>query len=396
MADLMWLDNVSKEQLISFTQSLGVDHIGTTREIRKRITTLAAKAHGDPEVEEQFLKMEAAYKAGEIASRDEGDQKTTFAADQDRGTASTFAESSRLQPPQINRLLQQNHIVTFAPIIDQVRKWSVKYDGGRDPLAFVERLEELSEVYMVNVDILPRTMPELLCGTALHWYRNNNDHWESWTTFKKDFLRFFLPARYFERLEGNIRQRRQNVREKYKDYVLAMQSLMRHVGYNPEERLERIFRNSHTDYLLYIQRRDFETLAELITLAEEYEGIYEGQRREVEPSRREMTRHIIGDHEARHASRPLPRAPQHHGTVDAHRQQPSTSGAVRPGNICFRCGQEGHHARRCRNPKKLCCRECGPADVLTKECCHRQRGNDEGFRQRQGVVDPRKSAPNHQ
>ncbi|XP_018787988.1 PREDICTED: uncharacterized protein LOC108968407 [Bactrocera latifrons] len=265
MADLMWLDNVSKVQLVSFAQSLRVDHIRTTREIRKRITILAAKVRENPEIEEKILKMEAAYKASEIDSRNEGDQKTTLPPEQDRGTASTLAESSRLQRPPMSRLFQQNHMVTFAPIIDQVRKWSVKYDGGRDPLAFVERLEELSEVYMINVDILPRTMPELLRGNALQWYRNNNEHCKSWSTFKKDFLRFFLPARYFERLEDNIRQRKQHVQEKYKDYVLAMQNLMRKAGYNPEERLERIFRNSHTDYLLYIRRRDFETLAELIT-----------------------------------------------------------------------------------------------------------------------------------
>ncbi len=219
MTDLMWLDNVSKEQLISFAENLGVDHIGTTREIRKRITALAAKAHEDSEIQEKLSKMEASYKTKEFATRDEGDQKTLHPPDQGRGTADIFAESSRRLPPPISMpnngmSMQQNQMFAFAPIIDQVRKWSVKYGGGRDPLAFIERLEELSEVYVIDTDLLPRTMPELLCGTALQWYRNNNEHWRSWSTFKRDFLRFFLPARYFERLEDDKRQRRQHVQEK--------------------------------------------------------------------------------------------------------------------------------------------------------------------------------------
>ncbi|XP_049312584.1 uncharacterized protein LOC125778484 [Bactrocera dorsalis] len=238
-----------------------------------------------------------------LASRDEGDQKTQFPPDQDKGTEKTFAEFSRLQPPSI-MLPQQNQVATFAPIIDEVRKWSIKYDGGRDPLAFIERLEELTEVYMIDIDILPRTMPELLCRTALQWYRDNNEHWKSWTSFKRDFLSFFLPARYFERLEDNIRQRRQHELEKYKDYVLAMQNLMKHSGYNQQQRLERIFQNSHIDFKLYIRRRNFETLAELITLAEEYEGIHKENRRKAETPPRELKRHIIGDHEISNTTRP--------------------------------------------------------------------------------------------
>ncbi|XP_067615985.1 uncharacterized protein [Eurosta solidaginis] len=297
--DTTWLDTISKEQLISITQELGIEQTGTTREIRKRIAALASKANTDSEIHEKCLSLQATYKetthmsdVNEVKTPTPSNgggtpkvavttvEQTQFAfpprstvptqqylpsgiAVPPNGTsqapprstvptqqhvpseitASSTGTSQPTQPclpagmtaPAMNYTCQvtQAPTVVFAPIIDQVRKWSVKYEGERDPLAFIERLEELTEVYALNVDLLPKAMPEL-GGAALQWYRNNNAHWGEWTSFKKDFLRFFLPVRYFERLEDDIRQRRQHNQEKYKDYVLGIQSLMRHAGYTSE------------------------------------------------------------------------------------------------------------------------------------------------------------------
>ncbi|XP_036320440.1 uncharacterized protein LOC118734952 [Rhagoletis pomonella] len=355
---IAWLDRVSKEQLVSITQELGIEHTGTTREIRKRIVAWSAKALVDPELHAKFLAMEAAYNEQEAYWRDESEPKTPLTVNQCERTANvsvrpptqsqfTYPPPSIQPPPQhppttsispnADELTNDNHVhtVTFAPIIDQVRKWSVKYDGRRDPLAFIERLEELTDVYTLNVDLLPKTMAEMLSGTALHWYRNNNEHWTNWASLKREFLHFILQARYFERLEDNIRQRRQHPRGKCKDYVITIQNLMRHAGHSSEQRLERIFRNSHPEYLLYIKRRDFNTLTELLTLAEDYES----HRRAPETARREIARHVGDDPimsppQPRQAfqQRPPPRMDQH------HREAPEYS-AGQPIILSQECGR---------------------------------------------------------
>ncbi|XP_017483497.1 PREDICTED: uncharacterized protein LOC108372346, partial [Rhagoletis zephyria] len=178
---IAWLDSISKEQLVSITQELGIEHTGTTREIRKRIAAWAAKALVDMELHAKFLAMEAAYNEQEVHWRDESEPKTPLTVNQGERTANvpvrpptqrqfTYPPPTTSIAPNADVLNNGNHVptVTFAPIIDQVRKWSVKYDGGRDPLAFVERLEELAGVYTLDVDLLLKTMPELLNGTALH------------------------------------------------------------------------------------------------------------------------------------------------------------------------------------------------------------------------------------
>uniref|UniRef100_A0A1B0BUQ7 Uncharacterized protein n=1 Tax=Glossina palpalis gambiensis TaxID=67801 RepID=A0A1B0BUQ7_9MUSC len=58
--------------------------------------------------------------------------------------------------------------------MDRVRKWSHKYDGDTNQLKFVERIEELCELYDMPLTII---LIELFTGQALMWYRNDRRYW---------------------------------------------------------------------------------------------------------------------------------------------------------------------------------------------------------------------------
>ncbi|XP_037930389.1 bromodomain-containing protein DDB_G0280777-like [Teleopsis dalmanni] len=60
-------------------------------------------------------------------------------------------------------------------------------------------------------------------------------------------------------------------------YLLELQKLMRHAGLNQESQLERVYRNMSTEYQVYIKRRNFTCLKELIALAEDFEELREEQ-----------------------------------------------------------------------------------------------------------------------
>lgn len=157
-------------------------------------------------------------------------------------------------------------------ISDLVRKLGSRYDGGRNPLLFIDRAEEIAEMYNINKNYLPIAIPEFLEDKALIWFINNNKNWNQWESFKTDFSKFFLPARYFEHLEDEIKRRCQRHSEPFKDYVLAIQNLMQHSQMTEEEKLERIYKNSHPTYLWYIHRRDFNNLSDLLALTDDLES----------------------------------------------------------------------------------------------------------------------------
>ena len=60
--------------------------------------------------------------------------------------------------------------------IDRLRKWNLRFTGKTDVIPFLGRLEELADIYEVDMHQLPRLMPELLTEKALQWFRNNNKH----------------------------------------------------------------------------------------------------------------------------------------------------------------------------------------------------------------------------
>ncbi|XP_037941960.1 peptidylprolyl isomerase domain and WD repeat-containing protein 1-like [Teleopsis dalmanni] len=161
----------------------------------------------------------------------------------------------------------------YPVIINQVRKWECHYSGEHEILPFIERIEELADMYGIHRDLLPKLMPEVLKDKALIWFRNNNKRWTEWPSFKADILAFFLPPRYFEQLEDKIRARLQQPRELFRDYVLALQNIMQYSTYSEEIKLERIYRNSRTEYQWYIRRKDFQSLSELLTLAGDLEAL---------------------------------------------------------------------------------------------------------------------------
>ncbi|KAL7725848.1 hypothetical protein ACLKA6_015929 [Drosophila palustris] len=141
-------------------------------------------------------------------------------------------------------------------IAKQVRKWGMRFDGQTDPLEFLETLQERA--------------------------------------ITDGFVEFFLPPDYLERLEEEIRSRRQRNGEGFKDFLIDIKVLMHHAGYSAAQELHRVYENAAPDYKLYVRRQDFSTLSQLTRMAAEYEslrdyGVYEevgiGQGRHPVPGR---------------------------------------------------------------------------------------------------------------
>ncbi|KMQ88444.1 reverse ribonuclease integrase, partial [Lasius niger] len=172
-----------------------------------------------------------------------------------------------------------------AKVINQMRKWGCHFDG-RDPIAFLERIDELTTAYGFSGEQLLKGLPELLRGETLLWYRNARYDWTTWADFEKAFRSQFLPRRYQSAIQREIADRRQKTSEKFAKYATEILTLMRRAGnYSRDEQLDRVYENMHPEYKIYVRYDDATSLAELQARAAEFEDI-EQQRQDLKKTDR--------------------------------------------------------------------------------------------------------------
>lgn len=321
----------------------------------------------------------------------------------------------------------------LASLCATVRKWNLRFDGRRDPVSFLERLDEVMESYSVAPDDVLKAMPELLVGSALLWYRNCKELFSNFAEFRRQFEIQFLPPGYCRTLDEEIRKRTQGHTEPFRDYVVAISTLIRRRGtFSGQEKLELIFTNMRPDYKIMVRRQDFGTLAQLIERAEDYEAylrernafrpppppamalVQETAYRHRKSSDRAFDSLAIGKDEVFGEQPPFqPRSVKkdtyHGGKRDKTQQSPSRDhnvshrlnqphteklpsprevnsnrtvidqrrfGAkVSPDTVCWNCDAVGHLYRDCKIPKHLRCFYCKADGVPTTQCRCRQENH---------------------
>lgn len=160
-----------------------------------------------------------------------------------------------------------------AKVCNQVRKWNLRFNGNQDPVSFIERLNELAESYDVLPDLLLKALPELLTGEALFWYRNNKLFWTTFDDFLISFEEQYLPPDYRQNLEAEITRRTQGENEPVRKFIVALTTLIRRSGgFSNHQLLNRLYSNLRPEYKLTLRRDSFQSVSELIRLAEGYES----------------------------------------------------------------------------------------------------------------------------
>ena len=231
-------------------------------------------------------------------------------------------------PPPLATAMTHERPESHAKILNQMRKWGCQFDG-RDPVAFLERVDELCAGYGYTGEQLLRGIPELLRGDALLWARNNREFWESWDDFCADFRTQYFPPQYSEQLQREIFERRQRENEIITQYATVMMTLMRRAGgFSRGQQLDRIHANMRPTYRKYVRRGDVRSLTELIARVTELEGI-EREERDAKTEKKNLA------------------------------NRPTVSAVYDRDECCWKCGQRGHTRHTCQRPPKKFCSQCG-------------------------------------
>jgi len=425
-----WIHQRLKEELVLIAQEFGLDREGRLEDLRKRLCKFVQDGGHSPETwarlaehEARFAKLleplagcSKSHMGARLHQKSESDLRSVHLHDsQAAPTSQAVTQGSRVVPdirvgsvhdPPVHRQF------TARPpkgVAEQVRKWGMRYDGKADPLTFIETLEERAIAHGIDLERMPGVMSEVFVDRAARWFQTCGLRNHPWEDFRNGFLEFYLPPRYFERLEDQIRSRRQREGEEFKDYLIDLRALMHHAGYDVARELHRAYENAAPEYRFYIRRHDFTTLSQLTQMAAEYENV-KGQSMEysrtattqsrnsarINPSQgnQEVSRPYNPFRSPPDAARPVeigggvPQFPVE-SSAATNRIMAQVGGPVfNPRRACHKCAQEGHFARECPNAQVTFCRRCGKRDVSSQNCCGRvEEGNGLWRPLRQGQGD---------
>lgn len=297
-----WIYALSKDMLIREMAERGLNTEGNLEELRKRLSKAIDKAAETDPLEH------AAH----------GPRKPD---------ESSNASFETVNPPD------------QATVITQLRRWGYQFDG-RDPLSFLDQVEELKEGYGLTDQQIFKGLTVLLKGAARVWYRNNKHRWTTWQHFITSFRRHYLPAGYQRQARMDAYGRKQRRGETFDAFLEDLQTLIRRAGGMTEsEELELIYENMHASLQLYIHLEQVENIEDLTERVARCERLERRQRAD-EPTR-----------------------PESAGRTN--------NGALTPydkSEHCWRCKQRGHTRATCKRPAKKFCSQCGKDGVFTKEC----------------------------
>jgi len=111
----------------------------------------------------------------------------------------------------------------------------VQVRRAENPFEFLEQVEWSANTYGLELDMIPRAMPELLKGRALKWFIANNKQWKTWAEFIDSFHTYFLPGDFSTRLADQVRLRKQGFSESFKDYMIDMQTMVKPLNYSRKD-----------------------------------------------------------------------------------------------------------------------------------------------------------------
>ncbi|XP_070854064.1 uncharacterized protein [Drosophila suzukii] len=203
-----WISYLRKRELEAILKEFSLEATGTVEEMRSRLSAFNNRDDHVLEIAERLQDCEAEITAA-LTDRKQrsptpyphppGPTQLQVPALEGRGAADVVGDTE-IHPVK-REIFPRKSEMSAATLAEKLKNWGITFDGTTDPITFIQHLEERATAHEVDVEKMPQAIPGLLTDTAEHWFRTSQLLGKSWTNFKKAFLDFFLPPRYFQRLE---------------------------------------------------------------------------------------------------------------------------------------------------------------------------------------------------
>ena len=151
----------------------------------------------------------------------------------------------------------------------------ITFDGSNNLSAdsFLTKIEDRRRLTQVTDDEMLLSLPVLLDGLALKWFKINEKNFYSWQKFKKEFKSHFGDDDFDRRIREQIHTRTQGKNERINEYLTNIQGLINRLDNEIPvfEQLDWTHRGLRPEYHRVIRRSYFKSFRELSQLGRSWE-----------------------------------------------------------------------------------------------------------------------------
>jgi hypothetical protein len=154
-------------------------------------------------------------------------------------------------------------------------KWKVSFSGVENAREFLVRVEELAEVYNVQLNAIVKFMPVLLSDIALVWFRTLGQDCD-WVEFKENFLDQFEGEGNQRKLKLEILSTSQKQGESASEFILRLMSKNNMLvnPFNDAELIDVATHGLHPNYASVIVASSFTDLRQLMKICCRFESAF--------------------------------------------------------------------------------------------------------------------------
>lgn len=308
--------------------------------------------------------------------------------------------------PQVPSFLQPQNSEIISPkrilyISTALEKRKIFFSGkpGNDPNRFIDYLKECQTTMGITDLEIYNSLPVILHGEALNWFRLNKENFPTLDLFYKALIRQYCVKNFQDRLMHEAYARQQAKNESITSFVTNIRLIFKQM--NPPLSLERQIDiacgNLNPNYIPHVRRSQITSFDQLIDEGKEIELNVEKIRNykgppnpsttvvksaawPKKPEKQESgTKKPNSSNEiaATKETKPKNKNPEKQETKQknydtAIKKSPSGSKLENMPNRgeCFKCRQEGHIFKDCPNSAvyKYFCYSCGKGNVTVVKC----------------------------
>ncbi|XP_051156757.1 uncharacterized protein LOC127278871 [Leptopilina boulardi] len=160
-------------------------------------------------------------------------------------------------------------------VLKTLKEWDLKFKGYENENAevFLERLSDCRDCATLSDKDILQTLPIILQGDAIIWFRTLRHELKTWRSFKRAFTNEYLVKVDNEEIIDELKSRTQGKDERISSYLRSFRVILGHMKYPLDRKRQNkiAFKGLLPEYRRHLDRQKYDSLGQMEKILRKFE-----------------------------------------------------------------------------------------------------------------------------